>query len=126
MNDRVETLCICQAGENRVYMATIETRGGASASRGAAAVMGDKKLKAIAVCGTKDVFVANPSKFYEACDRVIKRSQGLIDFVDQATYSSTEFLFHRFFYFDGLKVDEGEFNWPVMPTDFNKEYQSRR
>jgi aldehyde:ferredoxin oxidoreductase len=125
-NDKVEILCIGQAGENRVYMATIEQRGGASASRGVAAIMGSKNLKAVAVYGTKDVYVANPSKFYELCDQILKRSEKVRDFVDQYTYSITQFVYNRFVYFDGVKVSEGEYDWPVMHTDFNKEYETRR
>ena len=48
-NDKVQILCIGQAGENRVYCASIEHSSGASLSRaGVGALMGDKKLKAIA------------------------------------------------------------------------------
>ena len=42
------------AGENRVFMATIEHTH-ASAARGVGVIMGDKRLKAIAVRGTKDL-----------------------------------------------------------------------
>jgi benzoyl-CoA reductase subunit BamB len=58
------------AGENRVYMASIE-QGRSSASRlGIGAVMGDKKIKAIAVRGTKDINVARPEEFVKLCDDV--------------------------------------------------------
>ena len=49
------------AGENRVYMASIE-HANSSASRGVGAVMGDKRLKAIAVRGTKDINIARPAE----------------------------------------------------------------
>ncbi|KIX11485.1 aldehyde ferredoxin oxidoreductase C-terminal domain-containing protein [Dethiosulfatarculus sandiegensis] len=53
------------AGENRVFTASIE-QGRSSASRlGGGAVMGDKKVKAIAVRGTKDLFLADGAKFME-------------------------------------------------------------
>jgi aldehyde:ferredoxin oxidoreductase len=53
------------AGENRVFTASIE-QGRSSASRlGGGAVMGDKNVKAIAVRGTKDIFLANGAKFME-------------------------------------------------------------
>ncbi|RMG92299.1 MAG: aldehyde dehydrogenase, partial [Candidatus Dadabacteria bacterium] len=52
------------AGENRVYMATIESASG-SASRGVGAVMGAKKLKAIAVRGTKDIQIAHPEELFK-------------------------------------------------------------
>jgi benzoyl-CoA reductase subunit BamB len=60
------------AGENRVYMASIE-QGRSSASRlGIGAVMGDKGIKAIAVRGTKDINLARPAEFYELCNDVLK------------------------------------------------------
>ena len=54
------------AGENRVFMATIE-HANSSASRGVGVIMGDKKLKAIAVRGTADVNVARPADLFEIC-----------------------------------------------------------
>jgi benzoyl-CoA reductase subunit BamB len=60
------------AGENRVYFASIE-QGRSSASRGGiGAVMGDKKLKAIVVRGTKDVNIARPAEFMDLCSGVLK------------------------------------------------------
>ncbi len=60
------------AGENRVYMASIE-QGRSSASRlGLGAVMGDKGIKAIAVRGTKDINLARPAEFLELCNDVLK------------------------------------------------------
>jgi len=60
------------AGENRVYMASIE-QGRSSASRlGIGAVMGDKGIKAIAVRGTKDINLARPAEFMELCNDVLQ------------------------------------------------------
>ena len=60
------------AGENRVYMASIE-QGRSSASRlGIGAVMGDKGVKAIAVRGTKDINLARPAEFLGLCNEVLK------------------------------------------------------
>src|SRR4030042_5091784 len=60
------------AGENRVYMASIE-QGRSSASRlGIGAVMGDKGIKAIAVRGTKDINIARPGEFMDFCNEVLK------------------------------------------------------
>jgi len=60
------------AGENRVYTASIE-QGRSSCSRlGIGAVMGDKRIKAIAVRGTKDVNLARPEEFIELCNDVLK------------------------------------------------------
>ena len=63
------------AGENKVYMASIE-QGRSSASRlGLGAVMGDKGVKAIAVRGTKDINIARPAEFLELCNDVLKYIQ---------------------------------------------------
>ncbi len=60
------------AGENRVFMASIE-QGRSSASRlGLGAVMGDKGIKAIAVRGTKDINLAKPAEFIELCNQVLE------------------------------------------------------
>jgi benzoyl-CoA reductase subunit BamB len=60
------------AGENRVYMASIE-QGRSSASRlGIGAVMGDKRIKAIAVRGTKDINLARPAEFIKLCNEVLE------------------------------------------------------
>ncbi|VBB42600.1 Aldehyde ferredoxin oxidoreductase [uncultured Desulfatiglans sp.] len=60
---RAQVAAIGPAGENRVFTASIE-QGRSSASRlGGGAVMGDKKLKAVAVRGTKDVNLARGAEF---------------------------------------------------------------
>jgi benzoyl-CoA reductase subunit BamB len=60
------------AGENRVFFASIE-QGKSSASRqGLGAVMGDKRLKAIAVRGRKDVNIARPVTFMQHCNDALK------------------------------------------------------
>jgi benzoyl-CoA reductase subunit BamB len=60
------------AGENRVFYASIE-QGRSSASRGGiGAVMGDKKVKAIAVRGTRDINVARPLEYLELCNEVLE------------------------------------------------------
>jgi len=69
---KVQVAAIGLAGENRVYMASIE-QGRSSASRlGLGAVMGDKGLKAIAVRGTKDVNIAKPDEFLKLCNEVLQ------------------------------------------------------
>jgi benzoyl-CoA reductase subunit BamB len=69
---KAQVASIGLAGENRVYMASIE-HGRSSASRlGLGAVMGDKGLKAIAVRGTKDVNVARPAEYMQLCNEVLQ------------------------------------------------------
>jgi len=68
---KAQVATIGLAGENRVYFASIE-QGRSSASRGGiGAVMGDKRLKAIAVRGTGDINIAQPEKFMELCNEVL-------------------------------------------------------
>lgn len=68
----IQVAAIGLAGENRVFYASVE-QGRSSASRGGiGAVMGDKGLKAIAVRGTKDINVADPGKYMELCNDVLK------------------------------------------------------
>lgn len=64
---RVQVAAIGLAGENRVYQATIE-HANSSASRGVGVIMGDKRLKAIAVRGTRDVNVAHPAELFQKCN----------------------------------------------------------
>ena len=62
----IQVAAIGLAGENRLFMATIE-HFNASAARGVGVIMGDKKLKAIAVRGTKDFYVSNPEELFKLC-----------------------------------------------------------
>uniref|UniRef100_A0A7C4RR17 Aldehyde dehydrogenase n=1 Tax=Desulfatirhabdium butyrativorans TaxID=340467 RepID=A0A7C4RR17_9BACT len=68
---KLQVAAIGAAGENRVFFASIE-QGRSSASRGGiGAVMGDKGVKAIAVRGTKDIYVARPEEFLKLCQEVM-------------------------------------------------------
>ncbi|MBI2922227.1 MAG: aldehyde dehydrogenase [Planctomycetes bacterium] len=51
------------AGENRCFTASIEQSRSSSSRLGGGAIMGDKKLKAVAVRGTKDVQLARGDEF---------------------------------------------------------------
>jgi len=53
------------AGENRVFTASIEQSRSSASRLGGGAVMGDKKLKAVAVRGTRDVNLARGEEFME-------------------------------------------------------------
>lgn len=68
LNDkRIQVAAIGPAGENRVFQATIE-HSNSCASQGAGAVMGDKRLKAIAVRGNKEIKVSRPADLWELCN----------------------------------------------------------
>ena len=76
---RAQVAAVGLAGENKVFFASIEY-GRSSASRGGmGAVMGDKNLKAIAVRGTRDVYVARPEEFIEICNEVLRYIQHRAD-----------------------------------------------
>ncbi len=64
---KAQVAAIGLAGENRVYMSTIE-HSNSSASRGVGVIMGDKRLKAIAVRGTKDINIARPDELFKICN----------------------------------------------------------
>jgi aldehyde:ferredoxin oxidoreductase len=58
------------AGENRVFTASIEQSRSSASRLGGGAVMGDKKIKAIAVRGTKDVHLARGAEFMDLMKEV--------------------------------------------------------
>ena len=68
---RIQVAAIGLAGENRVFMASIE-HGNSSASRGVGVIMGDKRLKAIAVRGTKDAYTAKPAELFQICNTMMR------------------------------------------------------
>ena len=71
--NKAQVAAIGLAGENRVYMASIN-HGHSSAARMVGVIMGDKKLKAIAVRGTKDIHIAKPDELFETCLTLRKKA----------------------------------------------------
>ena len=64
LNDpNIQVSAIGVAGENRVFVASIEQSRSSSSRGGGGAVMGDKKIKAVAVRGTKSVNIARGEEF---------------------------------------------------------------
>jgi aldehyde:ferredoxin oxidoreductase len=98
----VQVICIGPAGENKVYGASVEDGTGSSASRGGpGALMGDKRLKAIAVHGTKDIYIANPSRLAELSENILSRTAPLRGFVE--AFSSDLNMYEMFLaYFGNL------------------------
>ena len=67
--DEWNVACIGPAGENLVRYASINSnKFSLFAREGFGAVMGSKNLKAIVVWGTKDIEIADRSRFRELCD----------------------------------------------------------
>ena len=62
---RAQVAAIGMAGENRVFTASIEQARSSASRLGGGAVMGDKRLKAVAVRGTKDINLARGAQFME-------------------------------------------------------------
>ncbi len=62
---KAQVAAIGIAGENRVYTASIEQSRSSASRLGGGAILGDKRVKAIAVRGTKDVNLANGPEFME-------------------------------------------------------------
>jgi aldehyde:ferredoxin oxidoreductase len=76
LGEKFEVVCIGVAGENQVRYATIMNDLHRAAGRcGGGAVMGSKRLKAIAVRGKKPVNIADPAAF----DRTAKKQFELLD-----------------------------------------------
>lgn len=79
--------CIGPAGENKVRFAAIMNSCDSAFGRGGSgAVMGSKKLKAVAVRGTGEVTVANPEKFWQVTLQSVKELAN-----DSAAKTSHEF-----------------------------------
>lgn len=67
---RAQVAAIGLAGENRVFVASIEQSRSSSSRGGGGAVMGDKNIKAIAVRGTKNLYLYSGAKFMEHLQEV--------------------------------------------------------
>jgi aldehyde:ferredoxin oxidoreductase len=62
-DEKVKVACIGPAGELKSLMACIRHEGSAAGRSGIGAVMGSKRLKALAVRGNKKVSIADPERF---------------------------------------------------------------
>lgn len=75
-DENVRVSAIGPAGENLVRFASIDNDGRQVGRTGNGTVMGSKRIKAIAIRGTKPVTVADPKGLMEAGLKLIKTSQG--------------------------------------------------
>jgi len=96
------------AGENRVYTASIE-HGFASAARGPGPVMGDKRLKAIAVRGTKDIYVAQPEKLFELCIGLREKMAESMDVGDWMAVDEDDSFHHDNFAWGNARTRRKDF-----------------
>jgi aldehyde:ferredoxin oxidoreductase len=75
--DQTQVACIGPAGENRVLWSTIQHRlSNSIGDAGLGAVMGAKKLKAIAIRGTGGVKIAKPEEFIKICRKMAQMIKG--------------------------------------------------
>lgn len=73
LGDKVQVSAIGQAGENLVrYACVINNLKRAAGRTGMGAIMGSKKLKAIAVRGTQPVKVAHPEEHIKVVDKMLE------------------------------------------------------
>jgi aldehyde:ferredoxin oxidoreductase len=71
-DEEIQWACIGPAGEKLTRFATIiSSMRDSAGGTGLGAVMGAKKLKAVAVRGTGGLRIANPERFYEVCARTL-------------------------------------------------------
>jgi len=85
--EKAQVAAIGLAGENKVFMASID-HSHSSASRMVGVIMGDKKLKAIAVRGTGNINIYRPAELFEMCLKLRK-----IAFNDHALEDWTASMF---------------------------------
>ncbi|MFC1950124.1 aldehyde ferredoxin oxidoreductase family protein [Chloroflexota bacterium] len=113
LGESVETMGIGTGGENLVSFGSIITGRQSSAGRGGmGAIMGSKKLKAIAVKGTKEVKIAKLEEFIAASEQAHKwlrehpSAKGMVEDGDVATID--EALGSGQYYLGNW---EGDANW---------------
>jgi len=126
---RFQIVCIGPAGENRVYMASVNHNWATAARGGLGAVMGDKNLKAIAVRGTKDIFIARPREFFEAAMRLRREIHNNPNLGDWMAYTDDDRFHHDHFAWGNARVrrkgywnEEIERRW----TDLRKRHMDRQ
>jgi len=109
LNDkRAWVAAIGPAGENRVIMASIDC-GNSSAARTVGPVMGAKKLKAIAIRGTKDVYLAHPTEAWEMCSRLRKELDANPNIGDWMATDEDDSFHHNNFSWGNARVRRKNF-----------------
>jgi aldehyde:ferredoxin oxidoreductase len=124
LNDkRAWVAAIGPAGEHKVIMASIDC-GNSSAARTVGPVMGAKKLKAIAIRGTKDVYLAHPAEAWEMCSRLRKELDANPNIGDWMATDEDDSFHHNNFSWGNARVrrknfwsDELEERWRNLKYD---------
>jgi len=116
-DERIQVASIGPAGENRVYMASIDHSSG-SAARMVGPVMGDKRLKAIAVRGTKDINIARPAELFEICLPLIKEINESPFVGDWMAVDNNDSFHHDNFAWGHARVRRQDFWTPKIEKRF--------
>ncbi|MGD8229278.1 MAG: aldehyde ferredoxin oxidoreductase C-terminal domain-containing protein, partial [Desulfobacteraceae bacterium] len=93
---------------HRVIMASIDC-GNSSAARTVGPVMGAKKLKAIAIRGTKDVYLAHPAEAWEMCSRLRKELDANPNVGDWMATDEDDSFHHNNFSWGNARVRRKKF-----------------
>ncbi len=115
-SDKVQVAAIGPAGENRVNMASID-HSHSSASRGVGSIMGSKRLKAIAVRGTKDLHIADPAELFKICQSMRKEMAKNDYLGDWMATDEDDSFHHNHFSWGNARVRRKNF--------WNKELEER-
>ena len=109
LNDQgFQVAAIGLAGENRVYMASID-HNYASAARGVGVIMGDKRLKAIAVRGTKDVNIAHAAELFPITHEIHRKMAESDGCGDWMAVDEDDSFHHNHFAWGNARVRRKEF-----------------
>jgi aldehyde:ferredoxin oxidoreductase len=107
-DNRAWVACIGPAGENRAYLASIDC-GNSSAARTVGPVMGDKRVKAIAVRGTKDVNIAHPAELWEMTSRLRKELDANPNIGDWMAVDEDDSFHHNNFSWGNARIRRKNF-----------------
>ena len=107
-DQKVQIAAIGLAGENRVFMASID-HNHASAARGVGVIMGDKKLKAIAVRGTKDINIAQPAELFEVSQTLHRKIGGSEGCGDWMAVDEDDSFHHNHFAWGNARTRRKDF-----------------
>jgi aldehyde:ferredoxin oxidoreductase len=110
---KVQVAAIGLAGENRVFMASID-HNHASAARGVGVIMGDKRLKAIAVRGTRDVHVARPGELFEISRQLNRKIAGSDGCGDWMAVDEDDSFHHNHFAWGNARTRRKDYWTPEL------------
>ncbi len=126
--DKAQVATIGPAGENRVYMASID-HDHSSAARMVGVTMGDKRLKAIAVRGTKDLNIARPAELFELCLNMRKEAYDNLNVGDWMAVDENDAFHHNNFAWGNARTRRKEFWNPELQerwTRFKYDHMDRQ